>query len=318
MQALVFDGGAPALRELPRPAPGPGEALVRVRMAGVCNTDLEIVGGYMGFSGVLGHEFCGVVEASDDPSWLGQRVAGEINQACGHCDLCARGLGRHCPERSVLGIVEKPGCFAEYLTLKLDSLHRLPPELSDARASFVEPTAAAYEILEQVAIGPEHRVAVLGDGKLGLLIAQVILTTGCKPHVIGRHPKKLELAERFGARVAEPETLSPKSFDCVIEATGSPSGLQRALGLTRPRGTLVLKSTYHAKLELDAAPIVIDELSIVGSRCGPFEPAIAALSSNAINPDPMIDAVFPLAQAPEALARAAEPGVLKVLLEVSV
>lgn len=316
MQALVLDGGRLAVRERPVPTPGPGEALIRVAMAGICNTDLELARGYMGFSGVLGHELCGVVEACEDQRLLGKRVAGEINLACRRCELCARSLHRHCPNRSVLGIAGKDGCFAEYVTLPVANLHLLPDAISDERACFVEPAAAAFEVLEQLTIVPRDRVVVLGDGKLGLLVAQVLAAAGCTPTVAGKHARKLALAQARGIATAALSDLPRKAFDVVIEATGSPAGMHAAIELARPRGTIVLKSTYHGKLELDAAPLVIDELTVVGSRCGPFEAAIPALASAAVDPDPLIDAVLPLAQAEAAFARAAEPGVLKVLLDM--
>jgi threonine dehydrogenase-like Zn-dependent dehydrogenase len=316
MRALLLEDGAVALRDVATPTPATGEALVRVQMAGVCNTDVEIAKGYMGFAGVLGHELYGVVEACDDAGWIGKRVAGEINLACGRCALCERGLGRHCPARSVLGILGKDGCFAEYVTLPVENLHALPDELDDERACFVEPTAAAFEILEQLELERGQRVAVLGDGKLGLLIAQVLVSAGCEPTLVGRHARKLGLAREHGARPAGLAELAPKSFGVVVEATGSAVGMEAAMGLIEPRGTLVLKSTYHGALELDAAPIVIDEITLLGSRCGPFEPAIDALRRGAVDPSGMIDAVLPLARADEALRRATEPGVLKVLLDM--
>ncbi|MDD9933282.1 MAG: alcohol dehydrogenase catalytic domain-containing protein [Myxococcales bacterium] len=317
MQALVLEDSTVAVRDVPVPEPGAGEALVRVQMAGVCNTDVEIARGYMGFSGVLGHELYGVVEACEDnPALVGKRVAGEINQACAACPMCERGLGRHCPARTVMGILHKDGCFAEHVTLQQACLHPLPEALEDARACFVEPTAAAFEVLEQVPVSDRDRIAVLGDGKLGLLIGQVLATTGATPTLVGRHERKLSLARAQGARTAALDALDDNTFDVVIEATGSPAGMEAAIRLTRPRGTLVLKSTYHGPLELDAAPLVIDELTVVGSRCGPFEPALRALATGAVDPDAMVDAIYPLAQAAEALERAQQPGVLKVLLDM--
>jgi threonine dehydrogenase-like Zn-dependent dehydrogenase len=316
LKALQLEHGSVALREARTPEPAQGEALVRVSLAGICSTDLEIAKGYMGFSGVLGHELCGVVEACADSGWVGRRVAGEINLACGQCRLCKRGLGRHCPARTVLGILGKDGCFAQYVTLPVANLHALPDALDDVRACFVEPTAAAFEVIEQVAIGANDRVAVLGDGKLGLLSAQVLQTTGCELTLVGRHARKLQLAAARGIASAAAADLPAKSFDVVVEATGSADGMHAAIGLLRPRGTLVLKSTYHGMLTLDAAPIVIDELTIVGSRCGPFERAIPALASGAVDPSPLVDAIIPLADGIAALEHAAQPGVLKVLLDM--
>jgi threonine dehydrogenase-like Zn-dependent dehydrogenase len=298
------------------PKPGAGEALVRVSMAGICNTDLEIARGYMGFTGVLGHELCGVVEKASDARWVGRRVAGEINVGCTKCSLCERKLERHCPHRSVLGILSKDGCFASHVTLPLSNLHVIPDAIADDIACFIEPTAAAFEIVEQVPLGPRDRVLVLGDGKLGLLAAQVIATTGADTTLLGKHEDKLAVARTLGLASARREALEPKSFDIVVEATGSPAGMQEAIGFTRPLGTIVLKSTHHAPLSFDAAPIVIDELRVVGSRCGPFEPAIAALASGAVNPRPMISAVHAFGEAERAFERAAQPGTLKVLLDL--
>lgn len=316
MKALQLERGSVALCERREPVPASGEALVRVLLAGICSTDLELAKGYMGFSGVLGHELVGVVEACEDRSWVGKRVAGEINLACGRCPMCARGLQRHCPTRTVLGILNKDGCFAQYVTLPIANLHPLPDALDDLRACFVEPTAAAFEVLEQVKIAPSDRVAVLGDGKLGLLCAQVLHTSGCALTVVGKHARKLELAAARGIATGALAELQPKSFDVVVEATGSAEGMHAAIDLLRPRGTLVLKSTYHGLLSLDAAPIVIDELTLVGSRCGPFERAIPALAAGIVDPTPLVDAVMPLADGVAALARAGRPGVLKVLLDM--
>lgn len=315
MQALCLDSAGARLRECAAPVAGAGEALVRVRMAGICNTDLEIAKGYMGFRGVLGHELCGEVVAHPDRAAVGQRVAGEINLACGACSMCARGLGRHCPTRSVLGILGKDGCFAELVTLPVVNLHPLPPALPDELACFVEPAAAAFEIAEQVDLSAHAHAVVLGDGKLGLLVAQVLAAAGCEPIVVGHHARKLALARSLGICTRSLDELPAKQCDLVVEATGSPEGMRAAIALTRPRGTIVLKSTYHGVLALDAAPLVIDELTLVGSRCGPFAPAIAALVSGAVDPRGLIDDVLPLARAEQALARAAEPGALKILLD---
>lgn len=315
MLALTRHDAQLGLRHVDVPQRKAGEALVRTRMAGVCNTDLEIARGYMGFEGVLGHEFVGEVVECDDAHWLGARVAGEINLACAKCELCERGLGRHCPHRSVLGISGKDGAFAEYLTLPIANLHRVPDGLPDRAACFVEPIAACYEILEQVPLRCDEHIAVLGDGKLGQLIAMVLQERGLSPILLGKHEAKLQRARDRGLHTADAARLRRKSFDVVVEATGSPSGMQTALHLLRPRGTLVLKSTYHGALTFDAAPLVIDEITLVGSRCGPFVPAIASLAAHKLQPDSLIDAVYPLAEAERALQKAAEPGVLKVLLQ---
>jgi len=283
------------------PIPAAGEALVKVRLAGICSTDLEIVRGYMGFRGIPGHEFVG--EAA------GQRVVGEINAACGSCALCHDGLGRHCPNRTVLGIDRRDGAFAEFLTLPLANLRPVPDKLTDELAVFVEPTAAAFEILEQVPLRPQQEVALLGDGKLALLIAQV-LRDRCRLRVFGKHAEKLALVPGVETTTAAPEG----QFDVVVEATGSEQGFQQALSLVRPRGTLVLKSTVAASSRLNLAPLVVNEVTVVGSRCGLFEPAIAALAAGAVDPRPFIQAEYPLEQGLAALEHAARPGTLKVLL----
>jgi threonine dehydrogenase-like Zn-dependent dehydrogenase len=306
----------PKLQEIAIPKRKAGEALVRMRMAGICNTDLEIARGYMSFDGTLGHELVGEIVEADEPSAIGRRVVGEINLACHACSLCKRGLLRHCSARSVLGILNKDGCFANYVTLPMENLHRVPQNLSDEAAIFVEPIAACYEILEQVFAAPDDRIAVLGDGKLGQLVAAVLHAQGLDVVLVGKHEGKLARARNKDLRTAVAGELEARSYDLVVEATGSPSGMETALGLLRPRGTLVLKSTYHGKLSLDAAPIVIDEITLVGSRCGPFLPAVAALSSHAVTPEYLIDAVYPLQDAEAAFARAAEHGVLKVLLDM--
>ena len=316
MKAVCLQDGTLALRDVPLPEPGPDEALIRVTMAGISYTDLEIAKGYMDFSGVLGHELCGVVMACNDVRYVGRRVAGEINLACTRCALCKRGLGRHCQTRSVLGIVAKDGCFAEYVTLPVRNLHPLPSTLPDEVACFVEPTAAAFEVLEQITPMPNDRALVLGDGKLGILVAQVLMTTGCSVALAGNHARKLELARGLGLTTLGHAELEPKSFDIVVDATGSPKGLEQAIKLTRPRGTVVLKSTYHGAVTLDTAPIVIDEISLIGSRCGPFAIAIAALEAGSIDPRPLIDAIVPLADALSGFERAAAAGGLKVLLDM--
>lgn len=315
MKALCFDGGL-AVRDVGVPEPGPDEALVRVRMAGICNTDVEIARGYMGFEGILGHEMVGVVEAAPDPAWVGKRVCAEINLACGDCEACLRGLGRHCPNRRVLGILGKDGCFAEHVTLPLANLHEVPEGPPDAVAVFTEPLAAAYEILQQVPVDPDARVLVLGDGKLGLLVTMVLVTAGAGVTLVGKHEDKLTIARRAGARTTTPDALHDRGFDVVVEATGSPSGLAMALDRIRPRGTLVLKSTFHGAPEVDTAKIVIDEIHLVGSRCGPFPPALRALETTRIDPTPLVTATRPLADAVNAFEEAQKPGVLKILLHM--
>jgi len=316
MQALRFSAGELALRDVPKPSVGEGEALVRVRMAGICATDLEIVRGYMAYEGTLGHEFVGEVEACSDAALVGKRVAGEINLSCGDCGECRAGRARHCTERSVLGILGHDGCFAQYTTLPAGNLHVLPDTLSDEAACFVEPTAAAFEILEQVDVDAHDEVVVIGDGKLGLLITQVLAQHGADVTVVGRHAHKLALAQRCGAKTAKLADVAPKSWGVVVEATGSAGGMEAALSLVRPRGTIVLKSTYADRLQLDASPFVIDEITLVGSRCGPFEPAVRALADGRVDPLPMIVATHALAEGVAAMAEANTPGTLKVLLDM--
>ena len=320
MRALRFGNGQLGLADVEVPAAG-GEALVRVRLAGVCNTDLEIVRGYAGFEGTLGHEFVGVVESAPGaPGLEGRRVVGEINAGCGRCQLCRAGDSRHCPERTVLGIVGRDGAFAEYLRLPATNLLPVPDDVPDERAVFTEPLAAACGVAERVRIERETRVAVVGDGKLGLLCAQALRAgTRATVTLVGRHERKLEVARGRGVRTAKAGELPAsyaRAFDVAVEASGSPAGFETALGLLRPRGTLVLKSTFHGKTELDAAPVVVDEISIVGSRCGRFRPALELLRRGAVETDALIDAEFPLSEGPRAFERAAEPGAMKVLLRV--
>jgi threonine dehydrogenase-like Zn-dependent dehydrogenase len=288
---------------------------VAVSIAGVCNTDLEIVRGYMGFRGTLGHELVGrVVEGP--PSWVGKRVVSEINFACGECAACARGLGRHCPNRTVMGILGADGAFAERVRVPVANLHAVPDSLADDAAVFAEPLAAAFEILEQVPVSAATDALVLGDGKLGLLCASVLAAAGARVTVVGHHPEKLALLAARGVETKLATELSRTGFDLVVEATGSAGGLAQAIAATRPRGTLVLKSTVADRTSVDLAPIVIHELSLVGSRCGPFPPALAALDSRTVDVAPFVSDRFSLNDADRALARAAEPGVLKVLVEV--
>ncbi len=315
MLALTVDP-ALALVERDLPRRGPGEALLRVRLAGICNTDLEIVRGYMGFRGVLGHEVLGEVVECEDREWLGKRVVCEINLACGHCEACRAGLSRHCPTRTVLGILGKDGGFAEYMTAPIRNLFEVPAEVEDERAVLTEPLAAAFEILEQVEVRAGQRVVVLGDGKLGLLAALVLLGTGAEVHLIGKHPGKMAIAQARGARVQRAGESLAGRFDVVVEATGSPDGLARAISLTRPRGTLVLKSTFHGATPVAMAPLVIDELTLVGSRCGPFPPALSAQTARRIDVRPLIHARYALRDALAAFSEAARPGVLKVLLDM--
>jgi len=293
-----------------------GFALIRLLCAGICNTDLELLSGYYGFSGIPGHEFVGEVVEAGEHRWIGRRVVGEINLACGSCEWCTRGLGRHCPGRSVLGIVRHPGAFREFLTLPLANLHEVPPSISNGQAVFVEPLAAACEILDQVRIPTGSAIALLGDGKLGLLIAQVLNAGGLRVHLYGRHKNNLRIAGHAGITTRTSGAKMPTAaYDWVIDATGGRDGLVDAIRMARPRGTVFLKSTVHGFVKLDTAPVIVNELSLIGSRCGRFEPALSLLESGRINVDDMIAGEFQLADAPAAFRRAAERGVLKVLLK---
>lgn len=314
MRAVVWDGGLTVRDDVPIPERRQGEALIRVTLAGVCNTDIEITRGYTGFKGVLGHEFVGIVEATDDPDLVGRRVVGEINVPCGECEMCRRGYPRHCDRRRTLGIHGLNGAFADYTVLPEGNLHVLPDEVSDRQAVFVEPLAAGVEILDQVHIRPEDKVVVLGDGKLGLLAAMAIRAYGHDVVVVGRHPEKLAIARAAGvAGVTEGEFAG--RADVVVECTGSPSGVAAALAIVRPRGTLVLKTTVHGQTSVDLSRIVVNEIACVGSRCGPFAPAIRLIAEGKINTEGLIDSVFPASRAHEAMARAQTRGVLKVLLD---
>jgi threonine dehydrogenase-like Zn-dependent dehydrogenase len=267
-----------------------------------------------GFAGTPGHEFAGEVVAADTPSLPGRRVAGEINLACGGCEWCARNMGRHCPQRTVLGIVKHPGAFQEFFTLPERNLHLLPDSISNEQAVFIEPLAAACEILDQVQIPCASKVAVLGDGKLGLLIAQALNAHGYPVYQFGRHPEKLDIARRAGVHTEIATALPAAAYNWVVDATGSPEGLQAAVRMVRPRGTVILKSTQHGLVKLDTAPVIVNEIALVGSRCGRFEPAIELLGRGLINVHDMISAREKLADAPLAFERAARKGMMKVLL----
>lgn len=293
------------------------ESLVRVTMAGICNTDLEIVRGYAGFQGTLGHEFVGVVADSPDPAQIGLRVTGEINVGCGVCDLCLSGDPRHCPQRTALGIRNRDGAFAEYLSLPPENLLVVPDNVSDRQAVFTEPLAAACEMLTQVEINHHHRVAVLGDGKLGQLLARVLATTECDLTLIGRHAEKLLLAAEVGIKTTAAEYLRigpGHRFDFVVEATGTPDGLKFALDLVKPRGAILLKSTFRGKVELDAARIVVDEISVIGSRCGRFATALQLLAEGRVDVEGLITAEYPLSEGVTAMQHAQRKGTLKVVL----
>lgn len=315
MKALRVEKCSVALSDVEKPARD-DEALVRVVLSGICNTDLEIARGYAGFSGTVGHEFVGIVESSPSGKLVGQRVVGEINAGCGQCDLCLAGDTRHCPTRTVLGIVGRDGAHAEYLQLPVANLLPVPSGIPDEHAVFTEPLAAACAITERISVTDINTVAVIGDGKLGLLCAQTLALTGAQLLLIGKHPDKLRIAERRGIETATVKQADKRrrEFDVVVEASGAAPGLALALLLLRARGSLVLKSTFHGVTELNAAPIVVDELSIVGSRCGRFAPALDLLKKGAIELDSLISEEYPLSKGVLAMDRASSKGVLKVLL----
>jgi 2-desacetyl-2-hydroxyethyl bacteriochlorophyllide A dehydrogenase len=315
MKALYFDGKL-ELREVETPRPAPDEALIQVILAGLCGTDREILKGYSKFRGILGHEFVGRVVECSNKTWLGKRVVGEINVACGDCEYCLWGLSRHCPRRTVMGIVSRDGAFAEYVALPTVNLHEVPPEISDEAAVFIEPVAAAAEILEQMPFSHSRRTAVLGDGRLGLLVAQVLRNAGGQVTVIGKHASKLNMARSWKLKVAQGgrDSLPAASFAVVVDATGSPSGLAEALRLVEPRGTVVMKSTFRDLATFDTAKLVVDEITLLGSRCGNFSKAIDLLRAGRVNVRPLITKTFPLEAGLEAFDCLNEPSCLKVLL----
>ncbi|HMF57795.1 MAG TPA: alcohol dehydrogenase catalytic domain-containing protein [Pyrinomonadaceae bacterium] len=317
MLALRYENNELAVREVERPCAGE-EALVRVLLSGICNTDVEIVRGYAGFEGTIGHEFVGVVEEAPEASHLkGKRVVGEINAGCGRCELCMKGDARHCAGRTVLGIVGRDGAHAEMLRLPVVNLLPVPDEIPDERAVFTEPLAAAWGITERVELTTETRVAVIGDGKLGLLCAQALRLTGAPVTLVGKHEEKMRVAARRGVeteKVEEAERRARK-FDVVVEASGAESGFALALELLRPRGTLVLKSTFHGETRMNSARIVVDEISVVGSRCGRFAPALELLKNSSVDVESLISEQYTLSEGASAMQRATERGILKVLLK---
>lgn len=315
MLAVHLESGRVSMRRRPLPRIPRGFARIRVLAAGICSTDLELQRGYYGFSGTPGHEFVGEVTHAEDRAWIGKRVTGEINLACGECEWCARDLGRHCPNRTVLGIVKHPGAHAEFLTLPLRNLHPIPDSISDEQAVFIEPVAAACEILDQVRVPAGSKIVVLGDGKLGLLIAQVLKARGARVHLYGRHRDKMRLVEGDGLTTEIAGRVMPeRAWPMVVEATGSADGLRAAIAMCEPRGTVIMKSTVHGLVKIDTAPAIVNEVTLVGSRCGRFEPAIGMLASGRVRVDQLISEQFPLGRAAEAFRQAAAKGVLKVLL----
>ena len=317
MKGLWLENQHLSLRtDIPAPVLASDEALVKVLRAGICNTDLELLRGYYPYQGVLGHEFVGMVEQGPAPL-IGQRVVGEINATCSHCRFCQSGQSTHCENRTVLGIVNRNGAFADYLTLPAKNLHSVPDSLTTDAATFTEPVAAALEIQEQVKISSNDRVLVVGDGKLGQLVAQTLALTGCDLWVIGRHLEKLEHLRNLGIQTGLAESLIPRSFDLAVECTGNPEGFAIARQGLRPRGTLILKSTYANPLSLDISAIVVDEITLLGSRCGPFASALQLLAEGKIKVLDLIEAKYPLEDGLTAFAHAQKRGVLKILLEMN-
>lgn len=313
MNALWLENNKISLRDIPQPCK-PNEALIKIRKAGICSTDLELVKGYYPYTGILGHEFVGEVVEADDPAWVGRRVVGEINVVCHQCEQCLNGRSTHCENRTVLGIVNRDGVFAQFTNLPTTNLYPVPASVSDEMAAFTEPLAAALEIQQQVQVRPTDRVLLIGAGRLGQLIAQTLALTGCDLRVVARHAHQQSLLKARGIRVIAEQEIQPWRWDIVVEATGSPSGFALARQVIRPRGTLVLKSTYKGEINVNFSSIVVDEINIVGSRCGPFEPALRLLESRQVDPTVLIADEFKLEDGLKAFEHAAETGVLKVLI----
>ncbi len=314
MQAVWLENNQLSMRDVPRPDKK-GEALIRIRQAGICSTDLELLKGYYPYTGVPGHEFVGEVVEANDRSWIGQRVVGEINAVCGACEQCLNGRPTHCENRTVLGIINRDGTFAEYTSLPMANLHRVPDSVPDQAAVFTEPLAAALEIQEQVHIQPTDRVLLIGAGRLGQLIAQTLALIGSDLRVLARHPYQQKLLTDRGIRVIREEEIQPWRWDVVVEATGSPTGFEIARKAIRPRGTLVMKSTYKGEMSVNFSSIVVDEVNIIGSRCGPFEPALRLMETKQVDPTVLIAAEFELNNALKAFEEAAKAGMLKTLVK---
>ncbi len=318
MRALVFNGSLQVEQE-PVARPKSGEALVKVYKAGICNTDLEIIKGYVpGFNGILGHEFIGTVVDCDDPGMIGKRVTAEINCACGECDFCKKGLSRHCSHRTVMGIINRNGALAEYIVVPQTNIFVIPDNIPDSAAIFIEPLAAALEILDQVEIPDESEILILGDGKLGLLISFVMKLSGYSTTMVGKHREKLSIAKTLGVSIAPLEEFRKGVYDLVIEATGNGDALEMAIENTKPRGIVMLKSTYAGDISFNPSKVVVDEISIIGSRCGRFEAAINFLSNftNQLPLSQLISKTFSLDQAIEAFGYAQNPGILKTIIDV--
>jgi threonine dehydrogenase-like Zn-dependent dehydrogenase len=315
MRALLFDGEARVV-DVPMPWPKPGEALVRVLSAGICNTDLELLKGYMNFKGILGHEFVGIAEECSNEHLRGKRVVGEINCVCHRCKFCQLEMTHHCLNRSVLGILNRNGAFAEFITLPEENLHLVPQSIKDDVAVFAEPTAAAFRIFEQITLLPEDRIIILGDGKLGQLIAQVLFTQTKNILVVGRHHWKLELLRNRHIPAVHVDEPLERGADIVVEATGSHEGFARALELVRPEGTIVVKTTVTHPTAFDLSVPVVNEVTVIGSRCGPFRPALEALASGDVEVRPLVTETFDLRDAHHALRRATAPDAMKVVLHM--
>lgn len=313
MQALWLENNQISLRDVPQPKK-PSEALIKIRKAGICSTDLELVKGYYPYAGILGHEFIGKVTDAPDKKWIGARVVGDINAVCGKCEACLNGRPTHCESRTVLGIVNRDGIFAEYATLPIENLHRVPDSVPDEMAVFTEPLAAALEIQQQIQIKPTDRVLVIGAGRLGQLIAQTLALTGCDLHVVARHSLQQNLLTARGIRITSEAEIQPRKWDIVVEVTGSSDGFNLARRAIRPRGTLVMKSTYKGDMNVNFSSIVVDEITVIGSRCGPFEPALRLMEKREVDPTVLIAEEYNLKDALKAFEKAAQPGVLKVLV----
>ena len=314
MQAVWLENNQISMRDVAQPNK-PNEALIKIRKAGICSTDLELVKGYYPYTGILGHEFVGEVVRASDSAWVGSRVVGDINAVCGLCEACRNGRSTHCEKRTVLGITNRDGVFAEYTTLPLENLHRVPDSVSDELAVFTEPLAAALEIQEQIQIKPTDRVLVVGAGRLGQLIAQTLALTGCDLHVVARHSLQQNLLTARGIRITSEAEIQPHKWDIVVEVTGSAEGFNLARKAIRPRGTLVMKSTYKGDVTVNFSSIVVDEIQIIGSRCGPFEPALRLMEKREVDPTVLIADEYSLKDALKAFEKAAQPGVLKVLVD---
>lgn len=316
MRAVFLDGKVALRTDHPDPRPAAGECLIRVHLAGICATDLHLIDGYMNFRGVLGHEMVGTV-VQGSPAWRGKRVVAEINCVCRQCDMCHSGLANHCRQRTVMGIVGRDGCFADVVAVPEHNLHAVPDNVTDEQAVFTEPLAAAFQVLAQCPIEARQSVTVVGSGRLGILVAQVLAATGCKLTVVGRNAMKLTLLEKRGIQTFHVDELTPRrDRDVVVECSGSPGGLELAMRLVRPRGTIVLKSTHAGSTGPNLARVVVDEVRVIGSRCGPFAEALNALARQAVDVTSMVTQTMPLEQALAALDAVRRPETLKILLKV--